>query len=143
MTIQHLPAGASAESVAAVIATDGCAVIDRLASPDLLDQLDAEMADYVERTPYGTDEFAGRRTRRTGGLIARSPTCRELVMHPLVLGTVEQRPRPRHELPAPPHAGDRDRPGRAGADDPPRSVGVRLLPVPDAATRCSATRSGR
>jgi ectoine hydroxylase-related dioxygenase (phytanoyl-CoA dioxygenase family) len=90
MTIQHLPAGASAEAVAAVIAADGCAVIDRLASPDLLDQLDAEMADFVERTPYGTDDFAGPHTRRTGGLIARSPASQALVLDPLVLGTVDQ-----------------------------------------------------
>ena len=36
----------------------------------------------------GGDGFAGRRTRRTGGLIARSPICRELVAHPLVLDVV-------------------------------------------------------
>jgi ectoine hydroxylase-related dioxygenase (phytanoyl-CoA dioxygenase family) len=30
----------------------------------------------------------GHRTRRTGGLVARSATCRDLVMHPLVLEAV-------------------------------------------------------
>ena len=38
--------------------------------------------------------------------------------------------RPRDELPAAPHAGDRDRPGRARAARAPRPVGVRLLRVP-------------
>ena len=41
MTVQHLPPTASADEVAAVIAADGCAVIDRLALPELLDRVDA------------------------------------------------------------------------------------------------------
>ena len=47
-----------------------------------------ELAPFIEATPTGSDGFAGRRTRRTGGLIARSPTCRELVAHPFVLDVV-------------------------------------------------------
>ncbi len=90
MTVQHLPPTASAEAVAAVMAADGCAIIDRLAPPELLDRVEAEMADHVAHTPYGTDDFAGPRTRRTGGLVARSPASRELVLDDLVLGTVDQ-----------------------------------------------------
>lgn len=89
MTVQHLPPTATADDVAAVIASDGCVVIDRLASPELLDRIDAEMSDHVARTPYGTDDFAGPRTRRTGGLVARSAACRDLVLDELVLGTVD------------------------------------------------------
>ncbi len=90
MTVQHLPRTASPEAVAAVMAADGCAIIDRLAPAELLDRVDAEMADHVARTPYGTDDFAGPRTRRTGGLVARSQASRELVLDDLVLGTVDQ-----------------------------------------------------
>lgn len=90
MTVQHLPSTASADAVAAVIAADGCAIIDRLAPLELLERIDAEMADHVARTPYGTDDFAGPRTRRTGGLVARSEAARELVLDDLVLGTVDQ-----------------------------------------------------
>src|SRR6185295_8798942 len=43
---------------------------------------------YVAATGFGPDDFTGRNTRRTGGLLARSATCRELVMNPLVLGAV-------------------------------------------------------
>ena len=71
------------------MAADGCAIIDRLASPELLERIDAEMTDHVARTPYGTDDFAGPRTRRTGGLVARSEAARELVLDDLVLGTVD------------------------------------------------------
>ena len=44
-----------------------------------------ELAPFLATTPFGPDSFSGRRTRRTGGLIARSPATRQLVMHPLVL----------------------------------------------------------
>ena len=47
-----------------------------------------EMRPYMEATAVGPDDFAGRRTRRTGGLIARSVTSRDLVMNPLVLNVV-------------------------------------------------------
>ena len=46
-----------------------------------------ELEPWLDATPFGRDEFAGLRTRRTGGLLARSATCRELVLHPLVLDT--------------------------------------------------------
>ena len=90
MTVRHLPPDASADAVAAVIAEDGCAVIDDLASPDLLDRVDAEMAGWVAQTPYGADDFAGPRTRRTGGLVARSEAARALVLDDLVLGTCDR-----------------------------------------------------
>ncbi len=90
MTVAHLPPHASPEAVAAVIAADGCAVIDRLAPPALLDRIDRETAEHVARTPYGTDDFAGPRTRRTGGLVARSASARDLVLDDLVLATVDQ-----------------------------------------------------
>jgi ectoine hydroxylase-related dioxygenase (phytanoyl-CoA dioxygenase family) len=48
-----------------------------------------EVEPWLARTPYGQDVFAGHRTRRTGGLVARSATCRELVTDRTVLGTVK------------------------------------------------------
>ncbi len=88
MPIEHLSKDASAPEVAHVLARDGCVVVDRVVDTDVLDRAHAELAPHLEATPFGPDEFSGRRTRRTGGLIARSATCRELVTHPLVLGAV-------------------------------------------------------
>jgi ectoine hydroxylase-related dioxygenase (phytanoyl-CoA dioxygenase family) len=86
MTVRHLPASTTADEIAAALDADGCVVVDDLAERDLLDALDRELEPYVEATTVGPDVFSGRNTRRTGGLIARSPTSRQLVMHPLVLG---------------------------------------------------------
>ena len=91
MTIPRFAPDASPATVADALKEAGCAVIERLAAPATLDRVRAELASYLEATPYGPDDFSGRRTRRTGGLIARSPTCRDLVMHPVVrdvVGTV-------------------------------------------------------
>jgi ectoine hydroxylase-related dioxygenase (phytanoyl-CoA dioxygenase family) len=89
MTIQHLPPSASAEDVAGVLRRDGVAVVDDLVPRSFMERAKQELEPYLERTAVGTDPFAGYRTRRTGGLIARSAACRELVMHPLVLGAVK------------------------------------------------------
>jgi ectoine hydroxylase-related dioxygenase (phytanoyl-CoA dioxygenase family) len=88
VTIEHLPATATPEEVTAALARDGVVVVDRLVAPAVMDRVRAELAPHLEATPTGRDGFAGRRTRRTGGLVARSETCRELIQHPLVLGAV-------------------------------------------------------
>ena len=89
MPIEHLAPDAGPERVAELLARDGCCVVDRVASPAVLASLQAELAPWLEATACGTDGFSGRNTRRTGGLIARSQTSRELVQHPLVLGAVK------------------------------------------------------
>jgi ectoine hydroxylase-related dioxygenase (phytanoyl-CoA dioxygenase family) len=67
---------------------DGCCVVDRAVDPALLEAMQAELEPYLAATPLGPDSFSGRRTRRTGGLVGRSPIARELVQHPLVLEAV-------------------------------------------------------
>ena len=90
MPIEHLTATDGPERVAEVLKRDGCAVVDRLVEPSLFDRVRAEMQPHFEATRTGPDEFAGRSTRRTGGLIARSVTARDLVTHPFVLGSVKR-----------------------------------------------------
>ena len=66
----------------------GYAIVEDAVDAATLDRLHAELGPFIEHSAAGTDEYDGRRTRRTGALIARSPTARELVMHPTVVGTV-------------------------------------------------------
>jgi ectoine hydroxylase-related dioxygenase (phytanoyl-CoA dioxygenase family) len=90
MSIRHVVATASADEIAAVISEDGGAIVDRLVPPSVMDRAALELQPYVAATNTGRDDFAGRRTRRTGGLIARSETCRDLVMNTLVLSTAKK-----------------------------------------------------
>jgi ectoine hydroxylase-related dioxygenase (phytanoyl-CoA dioxygenase family) len=87
--IEHLGRGAGAEQVVALLERDGCCVVDRLVEPALLAELRAELEPWLAASPCGSDGFSGRRTRRTGGLIARSRVARELAQHPLVLAAVK------------------------------------------------------
>jgi ectoine hydroxylase-related dioxygenase (phytanoyl-CoA dioxygenase family) len=90
MSIRHVVATASADEIAAVISEDGGAIVDCLVPPSVMDRAALELQPYVAATNTGRDDFAGRRTRRTGGLIARSETCRDLVMNTLVLSTAKK-----------------------------------------------------
>jgi hypothetical protein len=83
----HLAADASPEEVAAAIGSDGAVIVDAVAPDALLQRIEAELRPYLDATPTGPDDFSGDRTRRTGSLIARSPSSRQLVMHPLGLGS--------------------------------------------------------
>ncbi len=87
MPIQHLTPDATPDELAAVLAADGCVVIDRLASLVDRKQVMDELEPYMKQTPVGADDFSGRNTTRTGGLIGRSPASRAFVMHPLILAT--------------------------------------------------------
>ena len=88
MPIPRLDANTAGPDVSEALAREGCAIVERLVPATVLDRVRAELAPYLEATPYGPDDFAGHRTRRTGGLIARSPTARDLIMHPVVLAGV-------------------------------------------------------
>jgi ectoine hydroxylase-related dioxygenase (phytanoyl-CoA dioxygenase family) len=89
MPIEHLKPSEGGERIAEMLERDGCCVVDEVVEPERLEQLRAELGPWLEATPLGPDGFSGRRTRRTGGLIARSPIARELVEHPLVLAAVK------------------------------------------------------
>lgn len=90
MPLEHLPASADPQQVAAILERDGACIVDRLASAEVIDRLTAELSPYIEATRVGGEDFSGRATRRTGGLIGRSETVRDLVQDPLVLGTVKR-----------------------------------------------------
>jgi hypothetical protein len=90
MTVPTLPADTTAEAAAGALRDAGCVIVERLADETTMDAIAAEIAPFVDTTPFGADEFVGRHTRRTGALLARAPSFRPLAMHPLVLGTLDR-----------------------------------------------------
>jgi ectoine hydroxylase-related dioxygenase (phytanoyl-CoA dioxygenase family) len=89
-TVPHLPADAPVDSIEAALREAGCAVIDRLVPDAVLDEIAAQLEPYLGATAPGADEFAGRNTRRTGSLLARSRRFWELAAHPTVLGALDR-----------------------------------------------------
>lgn len=89
MSLQHFSADSPAADVAAAVRRDGAAIVDRLVDADTVARVRAETAPFLDATEFGTDGFSGRRTRRTGSLVARSAAARELVANPTVLGVCD------------------------------------------------------
>lgn len=75
--------------IAAILREDGCVVISNLAPAGTMDQIWAELQPYVNSTDAGRTDFLGHATRRTGAIIARSPTARPLISHPTILDTLD------------------------------------------------------
>jgi len=80
---------ATSDQVIECIREFGCAIVEGLA-PDTTEQAERELDPYFERAPAGTGSFTGDRTQRVARLMARSPACRELAAHPLMLETVQK-----------------------------------------------------
>jgi ectoine hydroxylase-related dioxygenase (phytanoyl-CoA dioxygenase family) len=64
-------------------------IISELAPVETVDQIRSELEPYQKATKEGNSDFLGHHTRRTGALIARSPTARTLMTHPSVLGALD------------------------------------------------------
>src|SRR5580704_75178 len=75
--------------IASVLNEDGCVVVADLASPQVMDKIRAELEQHLATTSGGNTDFLGESTRRTGALIARSPTSRALITHPTVIDTLD------------------------------------------------------
>ncbi len=90
MGIIHLPATATVDEIHQALDRDAALIIDDLASPDQIDAVTTEMASFIAATPPGSDDFSGRNTKRTGALIARSPSSHALIQHPTILGVTEK-----------------------------------------------------
>jgi ectoine hydroxylase-related dioxygenase (phytanoyl-CoA dioxygenase family) len=88
--IQHFAPSEPSGVVAEALLRDGAVIIDRAITPAQVDALLAETRPFREATLAGSDGFAGRNTRRTGSLLARSETARDLVLHPAVLGVCDE-----------------------------------------------------
>ncbi len=90
MTLTTLTPEATVEEVVQLLRQDGALIIKDIISPQVVDQLTAEMQPYINATPTGRDEFTGHTTRRTGALAARSAACRDLIVNDLVLDSAKE-----------------------------------------------------
>jgi len=90
MPLIHLPSTASVQEAVAAMREHGYVIIDNLADAATMERLEMEMAPYIEATAPGQSDATGRLTKRTGALIERSPTARDLITHDLVTGVVAE-----------------------------------------------------
>ena len=90
MSLQTLPNTASTTDILAAMDEAGAVIIRDAISEEIRQRMVDEVMPFIERTPMGTDDFTGRHTQRTGALVARTPTCRDLILHDTVLAAARE-----------------------------------------------------
>lgn len=85
MRLHHFAAATDPAEVGEFLARWGYAIVDDVVGHEVTDRLAEESMPFIDASDHGRDHYDGRHTRRTGMLVARCPTARQLVMHPLAL----------------------------------------------------------
>ena len=88
--LETLTVDSSVDDILKVFRRDGACIIKDVLPADVVSQTLSEVMPYVDRTKYGGDDFTGRNTRRTGALVARSPSCRDIVTNELTLSVANE-----------------------------------------------------
>jgi ectoine hydroxylase-related dioxygenase (phytanoyl-CoA dioxygenase family) len=89
MSLTTVDASAPTDAIVAALEQDGAVILENaLGNAERLSLVN-ELQPLIDRTPHGGDDFTGRKTQRTGALVARSPRCRPLVTDRRVLATAE------------------------------------------------------
>ena len=88
--ILHLDSETSVAEILNVLDDDAAVIIENVISSDTVEILKNELAPYLSKEVFGRDEFTGFSTKRVGALIARSNTCRDLALNPLVIDVAKQ-----------------------------------------------------
>jgi ectoine hydroxylase-related dioxygenase (phytanoyl-CoA dioxygenase family) len=63
----------------------GYCIVPDLLPPATIEALHEDLQDRLDRTPYCDGDFYGRRTKRFGSLLKRSPHAEALVAHPAII----------------------------------------------------------
>ena len=79
----------SAAALVAELDSNGCVIVERHVDDVRMQQLHSELQPYLDTAPLGRTEFAGRTSRRRNGLLAKSETCCELAIDPLLLAVCD------------------------------------------------------
>jgi ectoine hydroxylase-related dioxygenase (phytanoyl-CoA dioxygenase family) len=88
--LTHLPGTTDVSQIAAAMKRDGAVIVEDMISDEAMNRFLSDIGPLIECAPFGSPDFTGARTRRCGGLLAKSPHTVELLTHPLFIGTAEQ-----------------------------------------------------
>src|SRR6185436_6963702 len=73
------------DALVAELKREGFILLRGIAPAGYVSRLHDDLKQRFERTPFCNGDFYGRRTKRFGGLLKRSPRAAGLVMHPTIL----------------------------------------------------------
>eukprot|EP00752_Nemacystus_decipiens_P017364 g15560.t1 len=89
MSLKTLPADSTPDDIVKALQDDGAVIVKDVIDAEMIARMTGELDPYIKATPMGRDDFTGRQTQRTGALVARTPTCRELITHDTVLSAAK------------------------------------------------------
>ena len=89
MAIQRVAATVAPADLQEVMQRDHAVIVEGLLEGARIDAILAELEPFIEGTGTFDDDFVGRATTRTGGLVARSKSARDVITHPLALEAAE------------------------------------------------------
>ena len=89
MNLTRLESKASPEDLVEALNEGGALIVRNVIDARKVAAVMSELGEIIETTPMGKDDFVGRKTKRSGALVARVPACRELVTHHLIRQAAE------------------------------------------------------
>ena len=78
------------DSLVTALERDGYVSVPDAISAEQVAAARADLEEVLERTPFGRDDFEGRRTRRVYALFAKTRTLDPLAVHPTVLELLDR-----------------------------------------------------
>ncbi len=82
--IKHVSMDTPIERILEILDEDAGLIIDNFLSDQNLKSIKNDLKPYLNVTRNGQDEFTGFETKRVGALMARSKTCQDLALDPLI-----------------------------------------------------------
>ncbi len=82
--IKHVSIETPIETILEILDEDAGVIIDNFLSDQNLESIKNDLKPYLNVTRNGQDEFTGFETKRVGALMARSKTCQDLALDPLI-----------------------------------------------------------
>ena len=82
--IKHVSIETPIETILEILDEDAGLIIDNFLSDQNLESIKNDLKPYLDVTRNGQDEFTGFETKRVGALMARSKTCQDLALDPLI-----------------------------------------------------------
>ena len=89
MKLPYLSANTDAKEIQIQLEKNGALIIEDVIDPPTVAKIREEIDPFIEKAPTGQDDFSGFKTQRIGALVSRSPTCRSLITHDLILGAAK------------------------------------------------------
>ena len=82
--VKHVSIDTPIEEILNILDEDAGLIIDNFLSDQNLESIKNDLKPYLNVTRNGQDEFTGFETKRVGALMARSKTCQDLALDPLI-----------------------------------------------------------